>query len=286
MMMTNKDGGKNVGTAFDDLTFRLEKISHSAVLDVQELLARVMDRPCSWVLAHPEAPLTPNRAAALETLAVRLERGDPLPYVLGRWVFFGLEFEVTPDVLIPRPETELLVERAIVWLQAHPDYHHAADVGTGSGCIGIALAANVPDLQVMASDLSPAAMEMARCNAVNNGVGRRMEFLSCDLFPPEAEFNLIVANLPYIPTKILHKLPIYGHEPTMALDGGADGLELIRRLLTDAPDRLVPGGLLLMEIEASEGPAVLSLACDAFTEAEIHLHKDLAGRDRMLEVQI
>ncbi len=180
-------------------------------------------------MAHPEALLTPKRAAALETLVVRLESGEPLPYVLGSWEFFGLEFEVTPDVLIPRPETELLVERAIVWLQAHPDRRHAADVGTGSGCIGIALAANVPDLQVMATDISSAAVEMARRNAVKNGVGRRMEFLCCDLFPPEVEFDLIVANLPYIPTKTLHKLPIYGREPTMALDGG------VRWAATDPP---------------------------------------------------
>jgi release factor glutamine methyltransferase len=286
MTMTNEGGGKTVGTVLDDLIFRLEKHSDTPGLDAQGLLARVMDRPRAWVIAHPEASLTRNRAAALETLVARLESRDPLPYVLGRWEFFGLEFEVTPDVLIPRPETELLVERAIVWLQAHPDHRHAADVGTGSGCIGIALAANIPDLNVMASDISSAAVKMARRNAVKNGVGQRMEFLCCDLFSPEAEFDLIVANLPYIPTKTLHRLPIYGREPTVALDGGADGLELIRRLLTAAPDRLIPGGLLLMEIEASEGSAALSLACDVFAEAEIHLHKDLAGRDRILEVQV
>ena len=222
--MTNKKGGRTVGTALDDLILRLEKHSDSPGLDAQEVLARVMHRTRSWVMAHPEAPLTPKRAAALETLVVGLERGEPLPYILGRWEFFGLAFEVTPDVLIPRPETELLVERAIGWLQAHPGFRHAADVGTGSGCIGIALAANIPDLQVMGSDISPAAVKMAQRNAVKNGVGKRMEFLRCNLFPPETEYDLIVANLPYIPTKTLHKLPIYGREPTMALDGGADGL--------------------------------------------------------------
>ena len=284
--MANKNGGKTVGTVLDELIFRLEKNSDTPGLDAQVVLARVMDRPCSWVMAHPETPLTRKRTAALKTLVARLDSGDPLPYILGRWEFFGLEFEVTPDVLIPRPETELLVERAIVWLQAHPDHRHAADVGTGSGCIGIALAANVPDLQVMASDISSVAVKMAWRNAVKNGVGQRMEVLCCDLFPPEDEFDLIVANLPYIPTKTLRRLPIYGREPTVALDGGMDGLDLIRRLLTAVPDRLGPGGLLLMEIEASEGPAALSLACDIFTEAEIHLHKDLAGRDRILEVQV
>jgi release factor glutamine methyltransferase len=285
-MMTNKVGGRTVGTTLDDLIIRLEKNSDSPGLDAREILARVMDRPGSWVMAHPEAPLTPKHAAAVETLVTGLEKGEPLPYVLGRWEFFGLEFEVTPDVLIPRPETELLVEHAIGWLQAHPDFRSVADVGTGSGCIGIALAVNIPDLQVMGSDISPAALKMAQHNAVKNGVGQRMEFVHCDLFPPETEYDLIIANLPYIPTKTLHKLPIYGHEPTMALDGGPDGLQLIRGLLTAAPDRLVPGGMLLLELEASEGAAALSLAYDGFAEAEIHLHKDLAGRDRILEVQI
>jgi release factor glutamine methyltransferase len=284
--MVNKSRGKPVGTVLNDLISRLEKKSETPELDAQSLLAHVMDRSCSWVLAHPETSLTSRRAADLETLLARLESGDPLPYVLGRWEFYGLEFEVTPDVLIPRPETELLVERAIAWLQTHPDKRQAADVGTGSGCIGIALAANVPDLHVMGSDISSEAVKMAERNALKNVLGKRVKFLCCNLFPPEEEFDLIVANLPYIPTKTLHKLPIFGHEPTLALDGGRDGLRLIRHLLTDAPDRLLPGGLLLMEIEASEGPAALSLACDIFSNAEIHLHKDLAGRDRILEIQV
>jgi release factor glutamine methyltransferase len=286
MMMANKDKGKTVRSVLVELIPHLKKNSDTPGLDAQVVLARIMDRPRSWIIAHPDVSLTSKRIARLETLVARLESGDPLPYILGRWEFFGLEFGVTPDVLIPRPETELLVERAIAWLQAHPDLRHAVDVGTGSGCIGIALAANIPNLQVTATDISSMAVKMARRNAIKNGVGQRMEVLCCDIFPPDAKFDLIVANLPYIPTKTLRRLPIYGREPTLALDGGTDGLELIRRLITAAPDRLVPGGLMLAEIEASEGLAAVSLACDIFTEAEIHLHKDLAGRDRILEVQV
>jgi release factor glutamine methyltransferase len=286
MMMTIKEGDRTVGVVLDDLVSRLDKHSDSPGMDAQEVLARVLDRPRSWVMAHPEVLLPPQPAAVLETMVTRLERGVPLPYVLGRWEFFGMEFKVTPDVLIPRAETELLVERGIGWLHVHPDRRHAADVGTGSGCIGIAMAANIPDLQVMGSDISMAAVKMAQRNAVKNGVAARMDFLMCDLFPLDTEYDLIIANLPYIPTKTLHQLPIYRREPTLALDGGADGLRLIRALLTAAPERLVRGGLLLMEIEATEGPSALSLAYDAFDKAEIHLHKDLAGRDRILEVQI
>lgn len=259
-------------------------------LDAQVLLAKVTGKPRAWVLAHPEAVLTRNRAAALEALVKRLEGGEPLPYVLGEWEFFGLSFEVTPDVLIPRPETELLVESALARLkELRGDDLRVADVGTGSGCIAVSIAVNSPRVRVTATDISAAALDVARRNAARHGVQERIEFVQCDLLPcVEAGpvYHLIAANLPYIPTRTLHELPVYGREPTLALDGGADGLAAIRSLIEQAPQRLAPGGLLLVEIEASEGAAVLSLACDAFSEAEIHLHKDVAGRDRLLEVRL
>ena len=285
--MKSKVRGQTVGEVLDGLISRLEKTSDTPGLDVQVLMARVMDKPRSWVMAHSETLLTRKQTADLEALAQRLEGGEPLPYVLGRWEFFGLEFEVTPEVLIPRLETELLVETAISWLRKHPDQRRVVDIGTGSGCIAVALAVNVPELQVVASDISPAAVVVARRNAEKNGVERRVEAAGCDLFPADTKvYDLIVANLPYIPTRTLRGLRVFGREPTTALDGGADGLDLIRRLLASAPQRLASGGMLLMEIEASQGPAALSLAYDAFSEAEIHMHKDLTGHDRLLEVQV
>ncbi len=291
-MVTDKAGGQTIREALDGLISRLEKTSDVPGLDAQVLLARLLDRPRSWVLAHPEAPLTGNRFAALEALVARREGGEPLPYILGTWEFFGLEFEVTPDVLIPRPETELLVEQAINWLRKlGPGRRElrVLDVGTGSGCIAISLAVNVPGISITATDISPAALKVALCNAEKMDVSGCITFLEADLFPNPLisdPFTLIVANPPYIPTKTLHKIPVYGREPTLALNGGSDGLALIRRILAKAPNRLDSGGLLLMEIEASEGPAVYSLASDAFTKARIHLHKDLAGHDRLLEVQV
>jgi release factor glutamine methyltransferase len=291
-MVTSKAGGQTVGETLDGLISRLEKTSDTPGLDAQVLLARLLDKPRSWVLAHPEVPLIGNRYAALEALVARLEGGEPLPYILGTWEFFGLEFEVTPDVLIPRPETELLVERAIAWLRTPGRGSRelrVMDVGTGSGCIAISLAVYVPGLSITATDISPASLKMARCNAEKMNVSGCITFLEADLFSnpliPD-RFSLIVANPPYIPAETLHKIPVYGREPTLALDGGSDGLALIRRILTKVPNRLINGGLLLMEIEASEGPVVLSLASDAFPKARIHLHKDLAGRDRLLEVQV
>ena len=272
--------------------------SDSALLDAQGLLAHALKKPRTWLLAHPEAPLTRKQADGIEACVQRLEAGEPLPYVLGRWEFFGLEFEITPEVLIPRPETELLVEAALRWLRERPEQRSALDVGTGSGCIAIALAANIPDLQVLATDISSTALKVARRNAKRLGVAGRVQFTRCDLLPwqdtldPESgltlapAWDLVVSNLPYIPTASLQELPVYGREPALALDGGPDGLSLIRRLITLAPTILAPGGTLLLEIEASEGSAALSLAYDVFDSASIHLHQDMAGHDRLLEVQV
>jgi len=290
--VTSKAGGQTVGETLDGLLSRLEKTSDTPGLDAQVLMARLLNRPRSWVLAHPEVILTGNQYAALEALVARLEGGEPLPYILGSWEFFGQEFEVTPDVLIPRPETELLVERAIAWLRKQGCGNRelrVMDVGTGSGCIAISLAVFVSGLSITATDISPAALKVARRNAEKMNVSGCITFLEDDLFSnpliPD-RFFLIVANPPYIPSNTLHKIPVYGREPTLALDGGSDGLRLIRRILTEVPNRLSAGGLLLMEIEASEGPAVLASVSDALTKARIHLHQDLAGRDRLLEVQV
>jgi release factor glutamine methyltransferase len=284
--MRSNDGGKTIGETLAGLFYDLEKSSDTPDLDSQVLLARILDMPRSRVLAHPEISLTKSQSTKLKTMVARLQEGDPLPYILGHWEFFSLEFDVTPDVLIPRPETELMVEIALNWLRQRPECRRAADIGTGSGCIGITLAVNIPDLHVSATDISPKVIPVARRNAEKNHVEKRMDFVCCDLFPAGSYYDLIVANPPYIPTQVLRKLPIYGHEPTLALDGGPDGLTLIRRLITSLPNHLVAGGLLLMEVEASEGPAGLDLAFNAFSEARIHLHRDLAGHDRILEVQL
>ncbi len=277
------------------LKARLQPLSETAGLDAQVLLAEVIEKPRAWLLAHPEAQLTPEQVEALEHAVHRLEAGEPLPYVLGRWEFFGLDFRLqspapsrlSSSVLIPRPETELLVERALAWLHQHPHRRAACDVGTGSGCIAITLAVHVADLRIIATDLSPAALQVAQANARRYGVEGRILFVQADLLPPGANrFDLICANLPYIPTEKLRSLPVFTREPALALDGGPDGLRLIRRLVRQTPARLSPGGLLLLEIEASQGVAVTDLARETFPTADIRVHPDLAGLDRMVEVQV
>ncbi len=283
----------------DSTAARLAPCSDTPQLDAQVLLAHIFEKPRTWLLAHSTSVADAARAARLETLIQRLEHGEPLPYVLGHWEFFGLDFDLTPAVLIPRPETELLVERGIAWLHvlsaASPTrkWRSVADIGTGSGCIAVSLAIHAADIRVLATDISHAALSIARHNAHKFQVEQRIDFVECDILPqypgpPDAGhyFDLICANLPYIPSTKLRGLPIYGREPSLALDGGPDGLDPFRKLFKLVPEWMAPGGRILLEIEATQGSAVLSLAYDAFSSAAIHLHQDLLGHDRLLEIQL
>lgn len=272
---------------------RLSATSETPQLDAQVLLAHVLGKSRTWVLAHPESIADPENGQLLERLMGKLEGGEPLPYVIGHQEFFGLDFELTPDVLIPRPETELLVERAVAWLAASSERRTAADVGTGSGCIAASLAVRIPQARILATDLSRPALRVAARNAKRLGVADRIDFVECDILPQhidglstERHLDLVCANLPYISTPELLRLAVYHREPKLALDGGADGLTPFRRFFEVVPDWMAPGGMILLEIEATRGPAVLSLAYDTFHSASIHLHQDLAGRDRLLEVQL
>jgi len=281
-----------------DITTRLASISDTPALDASVLIAHVINKPRTWVMAHPEITLTTGQQKNLDDSLARLESGESFPYVLGHWEFFGLDMYVTPDVLIPRPETELLVEKAIVWLQESSARSpsitlRVADVGTGSGAIAVSLAVNMPDVEVLATDISPKALQVAKRNAEKFSVSNKIEFAECDLLPTKSTivnrhlpFDLICANLPYIPTKTLRQLPIFGREPTITLDGGEDGLDLIRRLLNITPDWLSPNALILLETEATLGNQVRKIASDLFAQAEIHLHRDLTGRDRLLEIRL
>lgn len=259
-------------------------------LDSQVLLAHILGHPRTWLLSHLDAPLTPPQFDSATQAFVQLQAGTPLPYILGHWEFFGLNFNITKDVLIPRPETELLVEKAIAWIKASPGRTSIADIGTGSGAIAITLATQLPEAHILATDISPSALNVAISNAKKFNVEKQIEFIECDLLPdhePQSStFNLICANLPYIPTKTLHQLPIYGHEPTLALDGGPDGLDIYRRLLKLAPSRLAPRSMMLFELEASQGTSAFNLAYDMLDEASIQLHQDFAGHDRLLEINL
>lgn len=230
--------------------------------------------------------LTPDQRIKLKGYLSRLRDGEPLPYLLGHWEFFGLDFVVNADTLIPRPETEMLVETALGWLQAHPSRRHVADIGTGSGCIAITLATYITNLHLLATDISLPALRIAQLNTRNHGVEDRVQCVQSDLLPPTCQrFDLICANLPYIPSHTLQGLSVYGKEPDLALNGGVNGLQAITRLIFEAPRGILPAGLVLLEIEASQGDRVAHLASQAFPGAEIHILPDFSGHDRLLEVQ-
>lgn len=260
--------------------------SETPSLDAQVLLAHIFEKPRAWVLAHPEEDLSSEQQAALSQTLSQLGTGTPLPYVLGHWEFYGLEFTLSPAVLIPRPETELLVEEALTWLRQRTNCVSAIDIGTGSGCIAISLAIHIPDLKVIATDISQEAIKIAQKNAQKHSVSEQIEFVETNLLNFErSTFNIICANLPYIPTTTLHSLKVYGREPTLALDGGPDGLNTIRELLKQAPQYLAPKGLLLLEIDASQGIAALCLAQEAFPKAHVKLLPDLVGHDRLIRIE-
>jgi release factor glutamine methyltransferase len=275
-----------LGVTLDNLQSAVFHKNDTPRLDAQVLMANVMGKPRSWVLAHPEAPLTPEQQTRLSTYVNQLETSVPLPYVIGHWEFFNLDFDINPHVLIPRPETELLVEAALEWLVANPHARRIADIGTGSGCISVSLAHHIPDLHVTATDISEAALEVAHSNAIKHGVSEQISLIHTDLLPPTDDtFNLICANLPYIPTKTLHQLDVYRREPTLALDGGHDGLKIIRKLVYMAPKYLASRGAMMLEIEANHGKTAIELATKQFPDSEIKIIPDLAGHDRLLIIQ-
>jgi release factor glutamine methyltransferase len=236
-------------------------------------------------LAYPEATLAPAQVAAYRALIKRRVAGIPLPYLLGEWPFYGRDFTVTRDVLIPRPETERLVEKALGWLITHA-VDCVVDVGTGSGCIAVTLAAEMPALCVVATDLSAAALRVARTNARRHDVASRVRCVQTDLLTSlPGPFDLIVSNPPYVARDEWDALPTsVQREPHQALLAGPEGLDVIRRLLIQAQHRLAMDGLLLMEIGETQGDTVHALAQDAFPRAKVDILTDLADKDRLLRV--
>ena len=251
-------------------------------------LAAIAEFPQASILAHPERSLADavisRYAAALQRLAAR----EPLAYVLGEREFYGRAFVVTPAVLVPRPETELLVELALAHLASRAAATVALDVGTGSGVLGVTLAAERPELPVMAIDCSREALAVARDNARRLGVAARVSFVCADLLAAtRGPLDLVLANLPYIPAALVDGLmpEVACYEPRVALDGGEDGLALVRRLLDQLATRLAPGGLAALEIGADQAVAARDAAARAFPDADVSVLADLAGRPRALRVE-
>jgi release factor glutamine methyltransferase len=259
--------------------------SPSPALDARLLLEHVTGRNHAYLIAHDDEALPTEAHDAYRRLLDRAATGEPIPYLTGHAPFLGLEFAVSPAVLIPRPETEGLVETAIDWARGRGPIR-AVDVGTGSGCIAVSLAHYLSEAAVCAVDISAEALVVAQANAARHTSGR-VAFVQGNLLEPFAPgFDLILSNPPYVAGGEWTELPIgvKFYEPDLALHGGGDGLDVIRALLPQMAQRLQPGGLALVEIGWRQGEAAAALARVAFPGATVAVRPDFAGRDRVLVI--
>ena len=258
------------------------------------LLSHVLGRDTAFLITHADETLTADELSSLREAVARRAGGEPFQYIAGRQEFYGLEFEVSPDVLIPRPETELLVETALELLKETPS-PFVCDVGTGSGCVAVSLLAERRDARAVALDISPAALRVAARNAERNGVSDRVRFLVSDCFGAlenedgerfDLPFDLIASNPPYVAEDELETLQreVRDYEPRAALTPGGDGLSVVRRLLADAPRYLKPGGHLVMEIGYGQHESVRSLV-DARAWTLLGIRPDLQGIPRTVALR-
>jgi len=258
------------------------------------LLAYLLERDRTFIISNAEDAISSDDDETFVRLIEERAKGKPLQYITGHQEFFGLDFEVTPDVLIPRPETELLVETA---LKALPNADAGAvvcDVGTGSGCVAVTLLHERQNARGVAIDISPAAIEVARRNAAKHNVSDRLEFLISDCFAQvdgeEILFDVIVSNPPYIPAGDLAGLQreVRDYEPHLALEAGADGLSIIRRLLADVGVYLKPEGYFLFEIGFDQSEAVEKLIAPMAASGHwklLDIYSDLQGIPRTVALQ-
>lgn len=255
--------------------------SSTAALDAQLLLAHVMDTARVWVLTHPEAPFSREQRSRFVDLIQQRAEGVPVAYLRGWIEWHGLRLDMTPDVLVPRPETELLLERAADLAGRH-GWTDLADIGTGSGALAVGLARLLPDAVVQAADISDAALEVAKRNAASHGVADRVSFFLGDLAEPLTRRpDLIVANLPYLSDDMMRDISAdVRHEPVTALHAGPTGLELIERLDRQLRVRgwRVP---LLLEIDPRLSPDVRTLFAE---DADVDIYRDYTGHERIVAV--
>ncbi len=257
-------------------------------LTAEVVLAHALELTRTQLLVMPNGILTPDQLASAQVDLDRLLNGEPLAYVVGHREFYDVDLLTDRRALIPRPETECLVEHALKLLADHPA-PLIVDVGTGCGAIAVTLAKHLPQARVIATDLSPEAIHLARENAHRLSVESRIEFRVGDLLAPVTEApQLLAANLPYIDDKDWPYLArtIRGHEPRMAFTGGPDGLDLVRGLLEDAPRLMRPGTHILLEIGAYQGDTVSEIARQNFPQAHIDIKPDYAGLDRLAVIGV
>ena len=275
-----------IGSSLRFFSADLADFTEDPALEARLIIQKATGLSRPVLLCHPEREITAAELAAIEDMAARRKEGYPLPYLLGEWEFYGRPFHVDPSVLIPRPETELLVEEALGWLNSHPSAHMAYDIGTGSGCIAVSLLCECPRLHVTAADLHRNALSTAMINAERNHVRERFFPVQADLFSAFGpEIELVCANLPYIPSATCEVIEPARFEPLSALEGGTDGFELYRSLFSQLSGKMKEESLILCEIEYRQRELALQTAEAFFPGRKISVLNDLAGQARVLEVK-
>jgi release factor glutamine methyltransferase len=303
--MTHGEGrARTIGAALNSASDRLREAgSETPRLDAELLLGHVLGIDRAGLIAHPEAPLPEAHQDRLAEALARRVKGEPVAYIRGLKEFYGLAFAVDGRALIPRPETELLVDLVLERLRvgltaaARPSGSPPMlvwDVGTGSGAVAVSVAVEcrrrgyAADVRLLASDVSADAVALATENAVAHGVADVIDFAVADLHAARAgaRVDVLAANLPYIPSAILPTLPVAASfEPAAALDGGDDGLDVIRRLLAELPDALAAGGVALLEIGADQAEAVRDEVDRRLAGWALEVHADLGGLPRVAELR-
>lgn len=273
------------------LALATERLQQAGIADARReaasLIGFALEKDASYLIAHPEHDLTEVQTAFFRDIVARRGSHEPFQYITGRQEFWRLQFDVTPDVLIPRPETEILVEEAIGLLLPieHPRF---CEVGTGSGCIAVSVLHTVRTATAVATDISAAALDVAKRNAKKHGVDGRLEFRLTSVFGGIRErFDLIVSNPPYVPDSQIGALQaeVRDFEPIAALSGGADGLGIVRRIVDEAPRHLKPGCRLLIEIGFDQADRVRNLFEPQIWSA-IDLLPDLQGIPRIARARL
>lgn len=257
-------------------------------LDAQLIMMNTLGQTRAWLLAHGDYQLNHAQATRFAEMVDRCADGEPLPYVLGWWEFYGRKYFLSPEVLIPRPETELLVEVCLARL-SQPELAEPArvlEVGCGSGCVIATLALENPGPRYVATDLSGGALETAGRNREYYRLEQEIDLIRADLTRGlVGAFDLILANLPYIPEDVLPSLRVAQREPLAALNGGRDGLEQLRRLVSDLPRLLAAGGLAVLELDPGQFDEVEKMAARVMPGCQLKRYQDLAGRNRVLAIE-
>lgn len=278
--------GRSIDQARRDIRTRLEAAGiESPELDARLLLGEVLRLDLTGLVAAAAHPLTANEAAALDSLIQRRIDGEPVARLLGRKEFWGLSLALSPATLVPRPDTETIVEAALARLQqdGRGDRLRIADLGTGSGAILLALLSELPNAQGIGTDINRDALSIAARNATALGLSGRASFIACDYADAlRGPFDLIVSNPPYIPSRDIDDLAIEvrAHDPRLALDGGADGLAAYRAIIPAAFERLAPGGVVVVEVGQGQDVDVARLMAEAGFDTSVPAKADLNGVPR------